>query len=150
MQTAELWGLPSPDYHAEFYQDVPTKRLIAFLIDSVMIFLISAVFVVLSGFLGLFVWPLLIGTVSFLYRTATLARSSATPGMWLTSLEMRTFRGERFDLMTAAAHTAIFTAMFAMVVPQVISVAMMLMTPRRQGLADMLLGTAALNRAAAR
>ena len=61
-------GLPDPDYHAEFYADVPSKRLMAWVIDTILIaavvFLIS-----LTGFLlPLIIFPILFAIVGFLYR----------------------------------------------------------------------------------
>jgi hypothetical protein len=70
--------------------------------------------------------------------------------MRLAAIEMRTHRGERFDLATAAVHTVIYSVAFSLVQQQVISIVLMLTTARRQGLPDLALGTAALNRAARR
>lgn len=142
------WSLPDPVYQAEFYRDVLIKRLIAFIIDSILIGVLTAVFIVLTGFLGLFILPLVVAGISFVYRTASLTRHSATPGMRLVAIEMRNFRGERLDFPTAVLHTLIFTITFAMILPQIVSILSMLVTPRGQSLADLLLGTVALNRAA--
>ena len=145
---AQLWGLPSPDLHAEFYADVPAKRLIAFLVDTLLICLITALIVPFTAFSALFFLPFLAMVVGFVYRTATLAGGSATPGMRLVAIELRNHRGERFDLATAAAHTLIYSVALSMVLPQALSVLLMLTTARRQGLPDLALGTAAINRAA--
>jgi len=149
MNRDSVFALPDPDYHAEFYADVPTKRLIAFVVDTVLIALVTALLVPLTMFTALFYLPALALAVSFFYRTLTLATASATPGMRLAAIEFRTHRGERFDLASAALHTLITLVSMSMVLPQVVSVVLMLTTPRRQGLADLALGTAALNRAAA-
>lgn len=47
-------ALPDPDYQAEFYQDVPTKRLIAWIADTIVIVLISLLIVPFTAFTGLF------------------------------------------------------------------------------------------------
>ncbi|MEP2781339.1 MAG: RDD family protein [Pseudoruegeria sp.] len=143
-----LWGLPNPDTHSEFYKDVAIKRLFAWLIDMVFIGLISAVVVVLTAFTGLFFLPFLVLCVSLIYRTVAIARHSATPGMRLVSLEFRTHRGEKFDTSLALIHTIAYTVSVSMVLPQVISIILMLSSSRRQGLTDMFLGTAAVNKAA--
>ena len=145
---ADLWGLPNPEYHPDFYLDVPVKRLVAFMIDSLLIGLISVLLIPLTAFTALFWFPALMVIVSFVYRTLTLAAGSATPGMRLVAIEMRNHRGERFDLATAAAHTLLFSMMISMVLPQLISAALILTTARKQGLHDLALGTAAVNRSA--
>lgn len=143
-------GLPDPVYDAAFYADIPAKRLFAFLVDTVLIGLLTLLIVPFTAFTAVFYLPFLWLLVSLGYRIVTLAGGSATPGMRLAAIEMRTHRGERFDLATAAAHTVIYSVAFSMVLPQVISVILMLTTARRQGLPDLALGTVALNRAARR
>lgn len=140
--------LPDPVRHAEFYADVPMKRGFAWLIDTVLIAVITAVIVPFTVFTALFFLPLLFLTVSLVYRTLSLARSSATPGMRLMAIEFRTHRGEAFDTTTAFLHTLGYTVSIGMVLPQVISVALMLTGPRAQGLSDHVLGTVAINRTA--
>ncbi|HEX9858556.1 MAG TPA: RDD family protein [Paracoccaceae bacterium] len=138
--------LPDPDRHAEFYADVPMKRGLAWAVDTVLITLITAVIVPFTAFTALFFLPLLFLTVSLTYRTVSLARRSATPGMRLLAIEFRDHRGQTLDLPTAFLHTLGYTVSIAMVLPQVISVALMLTGARGQGLSDHLLGTVAINR----
>jgi uncharacterized RDD family membrane protein YckC len=88
--------------------------------------------------------------VSLAYRTLTIAAASATPGMRLMAIEFRNLRGERFDLTTAFIHTVLFTLSISFGLPQVISVILMLVTGRKQGLTDHFLGTAVINRTALR
>lgn len=142
------WGLPDPATQSEFYADVPTKRFFAFLIDSVLIMLITAVIVVFTAFTALFILGFVALMVGFIYRTVSLANKSATPGMRLMSIEFRDIYGERMSLGSALAHTVLFSISISMVFPQVISVILMLTTARGQGLSDLVLGTAAINRAA--
>ncbi len=143
------WGLPDPDGKPEFYADVPVKRLIAWAVDSILIALICAVIVPFTAFTALFFLPFLFLVVGLIYRIATLAGRSATPGMRLMAIEFRTFDGKRFDLGMAAVHTVLYTVSVSMVFPQIISIILMLTSARAQGLSDHFLGTAALNRAAA-
>ncbi len=151
MTTANvLWGLPDPAAKPEFYADVPTKRLIAWIFDTILIGLICALIVPFTAFTALFFLPALYLAVSIVYRTLSLARRSATPGMRLVAIEFRTHDGRRFDAAYALIHTLAYTVSVSMVVPQVVSVVMMLITPRAQGLTDLLMGTAALNRTAGR
>lgn len=147
-QNPRLSGLPDPVTEAEFYADVPTKRLIAWVVDVVLISLITAVLVFLSLFTALFFLPLLYVTVSFLYRWVGLSRHSATPGMRVVAIELKQGNGAPFDATAGFLHTAgyIFSAVTFPL--QLISVAMMLITERKQGLTDMIMGTAAVNRRA--
>ena len=139
-------GLPDPVRQAEFYADMPTKRLLAFVIDSVLIALICAILIPLTGFLALFFLGLLGLIVSLIYRIVSLASASATPGMRLMSIEFRTHEGHRLSPALAIIHTLAFTVSMSMVIPQVISIILMLTTNRAQGLTDSLLGTAAINK----
>ncbi|MCK8463690.1 RDD family protein [Aliiroseovarius sp. S1339] len=144
------WGLPDPETQAEFYQDVVFKRLLAWLIDVVLIFALCVLVSLLTFGIGFFLWGLIYLAVSFVYRVTTLTSQSATLGMRLAAIELRNHRGERFDRSTAALHTLGYFVSMSTFVLQVISIVMMFTTPRGQGLVDMVLGTAAVNRAAGR
>ena len=139
-------ALPDPELLPEFYAWVPLKRLVAWAVDAVLILVLTAVVLVLTALLTIWILPLLYAALNVAYRTVSIARWSATPGMALMAVELRDSRGARLDPFTALLHTLVYTAATIMVLPQVASVALMLITPRRQGLGDLLLGTAALNR----
>ena len=141
--------LPDPYRQPQFYDGVAGKRLIAWLIDSLLILLICAGAVLLTAFVGLLIWPLLYLTLGFAYRVVTLANGSATWGMRFAGVEIRDNRGARLDLAQAFAHTLGYTVSFAVPILQVISVVMMLTGARGQGLTDTMLGTVALNRRSA-
>lgn len=141
-------GLPDPFTQAEFYADVPVKRFIAWVIDAVLIFITAFLISLLTVGIGFFFFGFLIVVTAFIYRTVSLANRSATLGMRIAAIEMRNHRGERFDLVTAALHTIAYQVSVSMVVPQIISIVLMLTTPRAQGLTDHALGTAAVNRMA--
>ncbi len=141
-------GLPDPLTHPEFYRDVAFKRALAWLIDSLLISLLVAVIVVLTLGIGLFFfWFLYLG-VGFAYRVASISAHSATPGMWLMAIELREADGARLAPATALLHTLGYTFSVAFVMPQVLSVVLMVLTPRGQGLSDLFLGTAMINRPA--
>ena len=143
-------SLPDPVYQAEFYADVALKRGLAWVVDAILITLITLLILPLTAFTGLFFLPLLFLTVSFVYRTFTLAGRSATWGMRLFAIEFRDHRGRPFDLPTAALHTLGYTVTFSTLLPQIVSAALMLTGPRGQGLTDLVLGSVAINRAAQR
>ncbi len=128
------------------YRNVPLKRFLAWCLDVVLISLATAAIVAFSLFTALLFLPAVYACISFLYRWATLASSSATPGMILVGIEIRDLGGAELDGKTALLHTAgYFFSMLTFPV-QMISVGMMLLSARRQGLSDMVLGTVAINR----
>lgn len=146
--TDYTWHIPDPVTQPEFYADVPVKRLVAWVADTLLVAVICLLILPFTAFTGLFFFPLLMLTVGFAYRVATIARGSATWGMRLVAIEFRTLSGRRFDLPMAFLHTLGFTLSCLFAILQIASVVLMLTTPRAQGLTDHLLGTVALNRRA--
>ena len=142
--------LPDPDTQAAFYDGVAIKRLLAWIVDTVLIVLVALAVVPFTAFTGIFFFSLLILVVGFIYRTTTMAGGSATWGMRLFAIEFRTMHGERFDLGTAFAHTLGYTLSVSIFPAQVVSIILMLTTARGQGLTDHVLGTVALNRRSVR
>ena len=142
------WGLPDPDTQAEFYADVPVKRAIAWVVDVLIVFATAFLISLLLVGIPFFFFGFLLLTIGFVYRTVSLANRSATIGMRMTSIELRTAKGERFDLPTAALHTLGYQVSMAFVLVQIVSIVLMLTSARAQGLTDHVLGTAAINVAA--
>jgi uncharacterized RDD family membrane protein YckC len=140
------WQLPDPERHAAFYADVPAKRLLAWLVDSVLVLGLTLVAVLFTAFIGLFFLPFLWLALSFAYRSVTIARDSATWGMRFAGIELRNFRGERLSAVEAVMHTGLHLACMSFLLPQLASIVAMLITPRGQGLPDLALATTALNR----
>ena len=138
--------LPDPEYLAELYEDVPSKRLFAWIVDVALIAIIVGVLTLFSFLTALFFLPFLFAVVSFLYRWGTLATRSATPGMRLMSIELRDTQGDFLNGATAFLHTLGYFLSVAIFPLQLVSIAMMLMTRRKQGLSDLALGTVALNK----
>ena len=141
-------SLPDPNTQSAFYDGVPAKRALAWVIDTALIAALTLIILPLTGFLAMFFLGGLFLVVGFLYRWISLSRSSATPGMRVCAIEMRAATAERFDTGIAFAHTLGYSLSVAFVFPQLLSMALMLLTPRGQGLTDHILGTAALHRAA--
>lgn len=146
--TDYTWHIPDPQTQPEFYADIPVKRLIAFGIDTVVILVLCVLILPFTAFTGIFFFPLLMLMVGFAYRTATLSRWSATPGMRLVAIEFRTSSGAHFDPAMAMLHTGLFSASFVILPVQIASVMFMATTPKAQGLSDLFLGTVAVNRKA--
>jgi uncharacterized RDD family membrane protein YckC len=140
-------ALPDPDRHAAFYDGVALKRGLAWIVDTVFVTLLVMLATLFTAFTALFFLPLLWLTVSFVYRWVTVSNRSATWGMRLMGIEFLDRTGLRFDAATAFLHTLGYTLSMAFVLPQVISVGLMCLSRRGQGLTDMLLGSVAINRA---
>jgi len=146
-------AIPDPARQPDFYASVPAKRLVAWIIDLGFTAAIAAVLTVPALLFGavlivplLFI-PVIWATTGFLYRWFSIASGSATWGMRMMSIELRTRDGQRLDSPTALMHTAGTYICFAVAPLQLISVVAMALTTRGQGLTDMLLGTSMLNRA---
>jgi uncharacterized RDD family membrane protein YckC len=141
-----MFALPDPQIQPEVYKHVPLKRLLAWVVDSVLILLLCIAILPFTAFTGVFFFPLLFLAVSFGYRVVTLANGSATLGMRLCAIELRRADGSLFDTGAAAAHTLGYTVSWMVPVFQLISVVLMASTERGQGLSDHMLGTAMVNR----
>jgi uncharacterized RDD family membrane protein YckC len=148
MSDTRWTGLPDPVRAADLYEGVLAKRLFAWAVDFVIIAVLTALVLPFTLFTGLFFLPLLFLFLGFLYRWATIARGSATWGMRLAAIELRAADGGRFDSQTAFLHTLGYTVSVAVFPLQLVSIVLMLVSDRRQGLTDHVLGTAALNRRA--
>ena len=149
MMQSDMSPLPDPHAQPEFYEDVNTKRLLAWVVDVVLITGVTLLLSVFTLFTALLILPFVYAVISFTYRWITLTSGSATLGMRLFSLELRRADGEKFDAQTAFLHTAGYFASVAIFPLQFVSIGLMLFSERRQGLTDMILGTVALNRRAA-
>ncbi|MEO0371502.1 MAG: RDD family protein [Pseudomonadota bacterium] len=142
------WHIPDPVTQPEFYQDIPTKRAMAWVIDSVLVLLLCLLILPFTAFLALFFLPLLWWGVSFVYRVVTISKGSATLGMRVMSIEFRTGTGDRFDLALAFKHTTGYSFSLIFMPLHVISVISIIASERRQSLIDHVLGTVAINKPA--
>jgi uncharacterized RDD family membrane protein YckC len=138
--------LPDPDLSPAFYADVPSKRLVAWIIDSLLIIALMIVIIPFTGFLALFMLPAVWLILSLVYRIVSLTRHSATPGMRVMSIQMRAHTGAKFGLGEAVVHTLIYTTCISFVLPQVISVLLMATNSHGRGLGDIALGSVMINR----
>ena len=83
------WHIPDPETQPEFYADVPTKRLLAWVIDTVIVLVICLMITPFTAFIALAFFPLLMLMVGYVYRIVTIARNSATWGMRVVAIEFR-------------------------------------------------------------
>jgi len=142
----DLSALPDPQMDRQFYEGVPFKRLLAWGIDSIIILLVASALVLVSFGFGAFIFPLLLFVTNIAYRIFTLSRNSATLGMIVTGVEIRNSSGNKLNAVEAAWHTGLYTAFSLLFLTLVISIVMMLVNERGQGLHDYFLGTTAINR----
>ena len=138
--------LADPITQPEFYQNVASKRLMAWVIDTVLIALIAMLIVPFTAFTAIFFFFGLMAVVGFIYRTITLASGSATWGMRMMSIELRDRHGATLDSQSAFLHTLGYTVSWAFAPLQLISVVLMASSNRGRGLTDHIMGSAALNR----
>lgn len=137
---------PDPATHPEFYQDIPTKRLLAWCVDMIVIIVVGTLLIPFTGFTAVFYLPFLFLTVGLIYRAVTLAKYSATFGMQLMSIELRDNRDKPLDWNSALIHTMGYYMSMAIPLFQLASVVMMLTTHRHQGLTDLIMGSVAMNK----
>ncbi len=140
--------LPNPETAPAFYAGVPIKRLLAWVVDVILIALLCLLVLPFTAFTGIYFFPFLMLFVGFFYRWFTIANHSATWGMRLMAIELRDVEGLRLTSGTAFAHTAGYTISVITAPLQLISMGAMVLTPRGQGLSDMVLGTTAINKPA--
>ncbi|WP_078059244.1 RDD family protein [Tropicimonas marinistellae] len=144
--TDASWGLPDPDLHADLYADVPVKRAIAWMVDFVVILLLTLPILLFTAFTALFVYGFVWLFVSFWYRSLTIAGRSSTLGMRLMSIELRNSQDERLTFGEAVIHTTLHMICFSFFFPQLVSAILMMTSARGQGIPDLVLGSTALNR----
>ena len=146
-------GVPDPDQDPQFYEGVPLRRLVAFLIDMIVIagLWFAAVFVgflltVLSLGAGLGLAMLLLTLTGFVYRVLMLRYRSATVGMLVTGIEVRDQNGAQADQTFALLHTAGFYA--TMLFPPLLLIGWVLLAgdPHRRAMHDIFLRAVVINR----
>jgi uncharacterized RDD family membrane protein YckC len=138
----------SPDstrFASRQFAGVPLKRGMAWIFDVVLIALLCALVLPFTAFTGVFFFPFLMLVVGFIYRWFTIAGGSATWGMRMMGISLRDNDGAPLSSGLALAHTFGYSVSVAMPPLQLISVVLMLVTARGQGLTDHVLGTTAIN-----
>lgn len=145
-------GLPlKPAITRTMTSGVRTRRIMAFLIDAVLIMIITAIMYVVVGILGIvtlslgwLLFPLVFPCVALLYNAATLGSDeAATPGMRMMGLQIRFEDGEPMSLLQALAFTILFYISVTILTPFILLIS--LFTRHKQLLHDLLLGVIAIN-----
>lgn len=129
------------------YDGVRTRRSVAFLIDYLLIALLTvpaAIVVAILGFITFgaawLFFAVLGPLVALTYVWLTLGGTrQATPGMRIMDVRLERLDGRRVDGMLAVVHTVLFWAANAILTPMVLVATLLL--DRKQTLHDLLLGT---------
>jgi uncharacterized RDD family membrane protein YckC len=143
-----------PAANPELFEGVLTRRFLAFIIDVVIIavpVVLATIFIFIFGLVtfglgwALF-WLLSPGAViwAILYYGLTFGSpASATIGMRVMDIEMRTWYGAPAYFVLGAAHAIVFWITVSVFTPLILLVG--LFNERRRLLHDMLVGTVVIN-----
>jgi uncharacterized RDD family membrane protein YckC len=143
-----------PATNPELFEGVPARRFVAFIIDLVIIsipIVFLAIFIFMIGVatlgLGFFLYGLMpvITTVwALVYYGATFGSPrSATIGMRVMDLEMRTWYGAPAYFILGAVHAVVFWVSISVFTPLIVLVCFF--NDRRRLLHDMIVGTVVIN-----
>lgn len=146
-----------PEVQPELFRGVLTRRLVAFLIDLMVLgvpILLGVIFIALFGLLTLGLGWMLFWLVSPLsaiwailyYGLSIGGPHSATLGMRMMDLQLRTFTGEPGYFLLGAAHAVFYWISVSVLTPFVVLVG--LFNRRKQLLHDLVLGTVIINTSA--
>lgn len=130
-----------------YYDNVRTRRILAFLIDYLLIAVLWVPFAIIVFFLGIItlglgwlLYPVLGLAIALVYVGSTMGgRDQATPGMKMMGIRIARLDGAEVDFMTAIVHGVIFWA--ANIVTSGFILLISLFTDRKRLLQDLLLGT---------
>lgn len=134
-----------PRFAPHQFSGVPLKRGMAWVFDVILIAVLCTLVLPFTAFTGIFFFPFLMLVVGFIYRWFTIAGGSATWGMRMMGIALCDNDGAPLTSSLALAHTFGYTVSVALPPLQLISIILMLVTARGQGLTDHVLGTTAIN-----
>lgn len=138
--------LPDPTLDPAYYGDLVPKRFLAWMVDVALTLAALLAVLVLTLFVAALVFPLVWMALAIAYRYVFLTRFDATPGMMLAGIRLRRLDGTRPLPAQILAHAAIYSLAMTTVVGQIASVALLMTTPYRQSLGDLILGTTMVHR----
>jgi uncharacterized RDD family membrane protein YckC len=146
-----------PVAQPDLFRGVLTRRFLAFLVDLVVLaipIVLGVIFIALFGvvtlglgwFLFWLVSPLSAIWAILYYGLSLGGPRSATLGMRLMDLELRTFSGERGTFVLGAAHAVLYWISVSVLTPFIVLIG--LFNRRKQLLHDLVLGTMIVNSSA--
>jgi uncharacterized RDD family membrane protein YckC len=156
------WNNGAPNYeHAfdpheepELFRGVLTRRVIAFIIDLIVLSVpvaLAYVFIAVFGLITLglgwvlfwLVWPATVIWALVYYGTTLGGEHSATIGMRVMDLELRTWYGAPGYFVLGAAHALLFWTSISFLSPLILLIG--LFNARRRLAHDIVLGTVVIN-----
>ena len=143
-----------PDLEPELFRGVLMRRVFAFLIDLVVLsvpVILGYIFIALFGVITLglgwvlfwLAWPASVIWAIVYYGASLGGPHSATVGMRVMDLELRTFYGAPGYFVLGAMHAVLFWVSVSFLSPLVVLVG--LFNGRRRLLHDIVLGTVVIN-----
>ena len=146
-----------PATNPELFEGVVARRIVAFLIDFLIlavpvVFVAMFLFVITIVTFGLgivffaLLWPAMVIWAIVYYGMTLGSPASATIGMRIMEIEMRTWYGSPAYFVLGAVHAVVFWVTVSMLTPFILLVC--LFNERRRCLHDMLVGTIVINNAA--
>ena len=143
-----------PLVRPELFEGVLARRMIAFVIDAVMIsipIILATIFILIFGLLtlglGWFLfwlwWPAAVVWALAYYGFTLGGPQSATVGMRVMNIEMRTWYGAPAYFALGVAHAVLFWLTVSLLTPLILLVGFF--STRRRLLHDMLIGTVVVN-----
>src|SRR5689334_2816968 len=143
-----------PATNPELFDGVVARRVVAFLIDflilslpvlfvSMFIFVIGIVTFGLGFLFYGLLWPAMVIWAVAYYGLTLGGPASATIGMRVMDIEMRTWYGAPAYFVLGAVHAVVFWVTVSMITPLVLLVC--LFNDRRRCLHDILVGTVVIN-----
>jgi uncharacterized RDD family membrane protein YckC len=146
-----------PIANPELFEGVVSRRIVAFLIDftilsipvvfaSMFIFAAGIVTFGLGFLLYGLLWPAMVIWALCYYGFTLASPASATIGMRVMDIELRTWYGAPAYFVLGAVHAVVFWVTVSMITPFVLLIS--LFNDRRRCLHDMLVGTVVINNAA--
>jgi uncharacterized RDD family membrane protein YckC len=146
-----------PDGQPELFRGVLTRRFFAFLIDLVVLaipVMLGVIFIAVFGLITLglgwmlfwLVSPLSVIWAILYYGLSLGGPHSATVGMRVMDLQLRTWTGEPGYFLLGAAHAVLYWLSVSLLTPLVVLVG--LFNRRRQLLHDLVLGTVIIDTSA--
>ena len=143
-----------PDFQPELFRGVLTRRVFAFLIDLVVLsvpVILGYIFIAVFGLITLglgwmlfwLAWPATIVWAIVYYGASIGGPHSATMGMRVMDLELRTWYGASGYFVLGATHAVLFWVSISFLSPLVLLVG--LFNSRRRLLHDVILGTVIIN-----
>jgi uncharacterized RDD family membrane protein YckC len=145
-----------PAANPELFEGVVARRIVAFLIDflilatpvvfvSMFIFVVGIVTFGLGFLFYALLWPAMVIWAIVYYGMTLGGPASATIGMRIMEIEMRTWYGSPAYFVLGAVHAVVFWVTVSAITPLVLLVC--LLNERRRCLHDILVGTVVINNA---